>query len=458
MKSIQEVITAISAGQVKQDLSRFDDLYNKLSDIFFVNKNNGINKKTKKILIAVSGGPDSILLSVLIYNFFVKNNLDLNNLFFVHCNHKTRPETDEEQKYVEKFFEELNLSVCVYSDKNNIENIKSKSKTEKNLRDWRYGEFQKIIDQNGIDFLLTGHNLTDRIESSFMNMFRGAGLNGFVSMKFEDQNNLLEWVKIIRPLLWYTKPEIENICDKNNIWFVVDPTNLDKETSLRNNIRLSLFPQFAAMSNKNNDDTNSFFDSMKQIYLELDAKEENNIWEFIKIRQSPYRNSDFAFVRDIPSWFISEDVLLKVFKKFNISAGVKSETLLDFIDFFHSAKQGYKYINWVYFFLSHEKIYIIKAKQNFWEKHIEKNIIIDKLWEIKLWKENIVIDDEKLIWLESRYPKQWDKQWSKSWSKYCINNKIPMFWRNFIPVVVEWENIIKYYLTRPLLKGEENKK
>ncbi len=320
MKSIQDII--------KQDLSRFDDLYNKLSDIFFVNKNNSINKKTKKLLIAVSGWPDSMLLSVLIYSFFVKNNLDLNNLFFVHCNHKTRLETDEEQKYVEDFFEELNLSVCIYSDKNN----KIKSKTEKNLRDWRYGEFQKVIDQNDIDFLLTWHNLTDRIESSFMNMFRGAGLNGFVSMKFVDQNNLLSWVKIIRPLLWYTKSEIEKTCDKNNIWFVVDKSNLDKNTSLRNDIRLSLFPQFAEMSNKNTDDTNSFFDSMKQIYLELDIQEEKmDIWEFIKIKQSPYRNSDFAFVWDIPLWFISENVLLKVLKKFNISAGVKADTLLDFI-------------------------------------------------------------------------------------------------------------------------------
>jgi tRNA(Ile)-lysidine synthase len=172
MKSIQDIIV--------NNFERFDDLYKKLSDIFDINKNNS------KILIAVSGGPDSMLLSVLIYNFFVKNNLNLDNLFFVHCNHKTRPETAIEQKFVEEFFDKLNLSVCVYND-GDI----AISKTEKNLRDWRYQEFQKIIDQNKINLLLTGHNLTDRIESSFMNMFRGAGLNGFTSMKFVDQNNLL---------------------------------------------------------------------------------------------------------------------------------------------------------------------------------------------------------------------------------------------------------------------------
>jgi len=51
---------------------------------------------------------------------------------------------------------------------------------------------------------------------------------------------------------------------------MIDKTNLDKNTSLRNNIRLSLFPQFADLSNKSDDDTNTFFDSMKQIYKELD--------------------------------------------------------------------------------------------------------------------------------------------------------------------------------------------
>lgn len=433
---------------VKQDFSRFDNLYNKLSDIFAININNISNKK---LLLAVSWWPDSMLLSVLIYNFFVKNNLNLDNLFFVHCNHKTRFETDDEQKFVEELFEKQNLSVCVYGDGTLdcfLNSQWQRKRTEKNFRNWRYAEFQKIIDQNNIDFLLTGHNLTDRIESSFMNMFRGSGLNWFVSMKFLDQNNLLSWVQIVRPLLWYTKSEIEWFCEYYKIKFVVDPTNLDKTTSLRNDIRLSLFPQFAKMSNKNTDDTNSFLDSMRQIYLELDDLElSSDMWVFIKMLQSPYRNSDFAYMRDIPLWFITKSILLKVFKKFNVSSGIQTETLADYLDFFHSAKQWYKYINGVYFFMSHKRIYIIRAKQNFWKKYIEKSLIIDKLWNIKIWKASVIIDDNKLVWSELRYPKKWDKMWSKSWSKYCINQQIPVFWRNFMPVIVGvgWNNIIKYF-------------
>jgi len=73
-------------------------------------------------------------------------------------------------------------------------------------------------------------------------------------------------------LLSYTKKEIEKYCADFGIPFVVDPTNLDEETSLRNKIRLSLFPQLADMSNKSDQKTNTFFDSMKKIYNELDEK------------------------------------------------------------------------------------------------------------------------------------------------------------------------------------------
>ena len=425
MKIIDEILN--------KDFDKFDDLFDRLSEYFLDNK---------KLLIAVSGGPDSMFLSVLILKYFQLNNLNLDNLCFVHCNHKTRKETDKEEKFVKK---QLQVTGCKFQIVSyNKQNDGVVKETENDLRQWRYGEFQKIIDKNNIDFLLTWHNLTDRIESSFMNMLRGSWLNWFLSMRFLDENNLLNWVKIIRPLLNYTKKEIEKFC--KDFWtpFVVDPTNLDEDVSLRNKIRLSLFPQLAELSKKSNQENNSFFDSMKKIYNELD-KNNIDVWNLIEINKSDYRNSDFAFCWDVPLSFVSEDYLLKVLKKFGVSSQVTANTLKDFVGFFHSGEQWYKYINWVYFFLSHGKIYIIKSKQDFWQKYIEKSEIIDKLWEIKIWKNIVNIDDEELIGLEIRYPKKWDKFGSKSWSKYCINKKIPMFWRNFIPVVVEWKNIVKHF-------------
>ncbi|MCK9467195.1 MAG: tRNA lysidine(34) synthetase TilS [Candidatus Absconditabacterales bacterium] len=409
------------------ELKDFKDIFDRLLEYVF---------DDKKILIAVSGGPDSMFLSVLIYNYFIQNQLDLNNLFFIHCNHKTRKETEEEQKFIKEFFDGLNLNITIYS--------RNEKKTENSLRNWRYGEFQKIIDQNHIDYILTGHNLTDRIESSFMNVFRGSGLNGFLSMKFIDQSPLLQNVKTIRPLLSFTKIQIEDFCSKFKIPFFIDQSNLDSTTSLRNKIRLELFPQFEQLSNSKG----SFYQSMFNIYSELENQEEQSFGNLIEIRKSAYWNSNYAFLRDIPLPKISQNIILQVLKKLNLSSNITEKTLNDLYAFFQNSKQGHKYINGTYFFLSHSKIYIIKAKENFWKKHIEKSIIINKLGKLEVGKEIVSVDNSDTIGLKIRYPKSGDKIGNKTWSKYCINKQIPIFWRNFIPVIVSSNNILKYFYSQ----------
>lgn len=307
--------------------------------------------------------------------------------------------------------------------------------------------FNSEIRHFEIKYLVTGHNLTDRIESSFMNMSRGAWINWFLSMKFVDTNNLLESAEILRPILSFTKKQVEKFCTDFNIPYVIDQTNLDKNTSLRNNLRLEIFPQLAEISNKKTEETCTFFDSMKQIYSDIEKLEKvENIWEFYPIKKSGYRNAAFAYLREIPFGFIDEKVLLIVLKKFNIYSDVSKNTLLDFLQFFRESKQWYKYINWVYFFVSNGKIYIIKAKQNFWEKYIEKQEIIDKVWFIEIGKENVKVENPNFVWLTIRYPKMWDKVWSKSWWEWCINKKIPIFWRNFIPVIVQKSGDVEWYI------------
>jgi hypothetical protein len=185
---------------------------------------------------------------------------------------------------------------------------------------------------------------------------------------------------------------------------------------------------------------------MNQIYSDIESKQNKlDVWNFVEIRKSPYRNADFAFLRDIPFWFIDENVLLAVLRKLNVYLDVTKKTIDDFLQFFHKAEQWYKYINWAYFFISNGKIYIIKAKQNFWEKYIEKEIVIDKMWNVGIWKNIVNIDSNEFIWMALRYPKLWDKLGSKSRGKYCINRKIPIFWRNFVPVIVDWNQILKYF-------------
>ena len=419
MKNIKENITL--PNEIQQVFAKLSE------NIFF----------DTRVLVAVSGWPDSMLTSVMIYKYFLEKKFDLNNLFFVHCNHKTRVETEEEEQFIRSFFDGLNLNVCQYAWSDKWENA---------LRERRYSEFNEIVKKNKIDFLITGHNLTDRIESTFMNMCRGAWLNWFLSMKIVDENNLIDWAKILRPLLLFTKKQIEKFCDNQNIPYAIDSTNLDQNTSFRNKIRLSILPQLAEISNKNDWISCSFFESMNQIYSDVESKQDKlDIWNFVEIKKSPYRNADFAFLRDIPFGFIDENVLLAVLRKFNVYLDVTKKTLDDFLQFFHKAEQWYKYINWAYFFISNGKVYIIKAKQNFWEKYIEKEVVIDKMWDVEIWKNTINVNSNEFTWKVLRYPKFWDKFGSKSWWKYCINKKIPVFWRNFVPVVVEGNQIVNSF-------------
>ncbi|NOZ44262.1 MAG: hypothetical protein GXP45_03905 [bacterium] len=138
---------------------------------------------------------DSMFVSSLLYNFFVTEDLDLKNLSFVHLNHGVREESKNEEVFIKEFFG------------NNIDIIQNKAsyKTEESMRNWRYEQFDKLCNEKNIDFLVTGHHLNDRVESSLLHMLRGSGLRGFLSMQFCESHSLLDSAMVLRPLLSMNK-------------------------------------------------------------------------------------------------------------------------------------------------------------------------------------------------------------------------------------------------------------
>lgn len=134
-------------------------------------------------MVAVSGGADSIFTASLMYNFFLKSKYNLQNLFFIHCNHNIRRGNISDENFIRAFFEGTQLIVVKRESK--------KKHTEAELRNWRYGEFKKQTKKYGINHLVFGHNLTDRIESTFLNLLRGANLNGFIAMQTQEEHHLL---------------------------------------------------------------------------------------------------------------------------------------------------------------------------------------------------------------------------------------------------------------------------
>jgi len=392
-------------------------------------------KPDSKLLIAVSWWSDSIFLSVLLRIFFFKNDFDKNNLYFIHLNHKTRSNNTKDEKFVKDFFKWTNL--IINTRNNNL------TKTENNLRTWRYQQIKKVAIKHNINMILFGHNLTDRIESSFMNMLRWCNITWFQSMKILQEHHLLN-NQVLRPLIDLTKNEITQICKKYKIPYINDETNNDTKTSLRNLIRIKLLPQIFKLSNKKDSLTNSFIQSFQNIYNQLDEKEPNEI--ILKdIKKSPYRNCKFWYQLDIFKTIITQEQLIAIMKKLKIYKNISSSFINELHHFIVNKDNRFKYFNQTYFRVSHGKIYIIWAPQNFWTKTIDKKVSINTIWNISLGKINIPIENEKMIWSILRFPLPWDAFKNKTWNQYCINQKIPIFWRNFIPLIEkDWKIIYNF--------------
>lgn len=128
-----------------------------------------------------------------------------------------------------------------------------------------------------------------------------------------------------------------------------------------------------------------------------------------------------------------------------ISNNIKTSWIQELTTFLQQKDSGYKYFNNTYFFKSHGQIYIIKGPKLFRKK------IIDKAKPIRIGekgtREGICYDGNKAERKDTvlRYPKIGDTYKNKTRNQYCINQKIPIFWRNFIPVLTKKNHIITVY-------------
>lgn len=189
------------------------------------------------VVLGLSGGPDSMcLLDVL---------LSLNkslNIICAHINHNIRKESFEEASFLKKYCEEkkLNFETTTFSKKSETENY-----NELELREKRYDFFSEIIKKYNAKYLLTAHHGDDLIETILMRLTRGSNLKGYSGIQLITDK---KEYKIVRPLLFSTKDEIELYNKENNIPFVIDKTN-EQDDYTRNRYRHNVLP-FLKSENK----------------------------------------------------------------------------------------------------------------------------------------------------------------------------------------------------------------
>ncbi|MCB0465401.1 MAG: tRNA lysidine(34) synthetase TilS [Aequorivita sp.] len=184
----------------------------------------------KKLLIACSGGLDSVVLTHLM------NNLNF-EIALAHCNFSLRgKESDGDEMFVIGFAK--SLEIPVFSETFDTKKFATdlKISTQMAARDLRYNWFSEILKDFKYDYLLTAHHLDDDLETFFINLSRGTGLNGLTGIPRE--NN-----KTMRPLLNFSRKEILQYAEKNNLKWREDSSN-KKTDYLRNKLRLEVLPQF----------------------------------------------------------------------------------------------------------------------------------------------------------------------------------------------------------------------
>lgn len=205
----------------------------KVQNYIFHNK---LFEKGDGIVIGISGGPDSVVLTRIFVELGKKYNLRLSLL---HVNYGLRgAESDLDEELVRKIASdfEIPLQIVRYDRK-------PSGNLEQDLREFRYGEFENERKARKFQWIAVGHTRDDLAETVLMNIIRGTGLKGARGIKPKRG-------KIIRPLLCTEKSLILKYLDKVSQEYRIDESNLD-QSMLRNKIRNKLIPTLKKEYNSN---------------------------------------------------------------------------------------------------------------------------------------------------------------------------------------------------------------
>ena len=187
-----------------------------------------------KIVIGVSGGPDSICLLDVLNNIKRKKIIDF-DIYVAHINHMIREEASNDMIFVKEFCYKKNIPF--FSKNINIleEAKNNKAGTEETGRIARYNFFEEVLKETHSNKIATAHTANDNAETVLMNIIRGTGISGLKGIVPNRDG------KFIRPLIDITRDEIEKYCEDENLNPRIDKTNKENIYT-RNKIRNLLIP------------------------------------------------------------------------------------------------------------------------------------------------------------------------------------------------------------------------
>lgn len=407
------------------------NLYPHKKFLFTIEKFNLI-KENDKILVTISGGPDST--SCLLNLKAIEKDKNL-KLYAIYIDHGLREDVEEDKKFVKELCEKLNIPLFIEKIK-----IRKKGSIEEKARKKRIEIFEKYLKKYKFDKIATGHNLNDVIETLLFRILRGGFGEKIVGISPCEGN-------FIRPLILATKEENLSYLKKLGINYRVDITNFDFKIT-RNYIRYKIipvlkeiFPDFEKGFLKT---YISFYEQrefikkhIENIYNENLYMKGKNFFILKMPKLSDYEISELAnyifqkIEKDKSINFYQKEEIKKIYKKGNGRVSLSKNVFLE--------------ISMGYFSIFKE----IKLKE---KKKIKKGILKWKPLNIKI-KINKDIEGFLRNWEEGDYIIINKKR--KKMKKVFNEFKVPRFLRKLIPVIAKGKKVLWSY---PSIFSDELKK
>lgn len=198
-------------------------------------------KANDKIVLGVSGGPDSLFMLHILNN--LRETLKF-NIIVAHINHMIRAEADDEEEFVKEFCRKINVEF--YSKRIDVEKYANNNKIglEEAGRKVRYDFFEEILKKTNSNKIAIAHNKNDKVETIIMHLLRGSGISGLQGIE------PIKGGKFIRPVIDIERAEIEEYCEKNGLEPRIDKSNFENKYT-RNKIRNIVIPYIKEEFNPN---------------------------------------------------------------------------------------------------------------------------------------------------------------------------------------------------------------
>lgn len=195
---------------------------------------NTLFSKTDKLLVAFSGGVDSVVLANLLHKSGY-------NIELAHCNFQLRgQEAKDDTVFCESFAKSINAPFHVIYFDTKTYASEHKLSIQMAARELRYNWFKTLKAEHHFDYILTAHHANDNVETLFVNLIRGTGIKGLQGIP-EKQNNM------VRPLLFATKDDIRAYAEKENLSYREDSSNQEVKYK-RNFIRHQIVPELKKLN------------------------------------------------------------------------------------------------------------------------------------------------------------------------------------------------------------------